>query len=52
MQRIGHIMPLRRRDDFSEGDHQEYVEPGFRDVLLIGGTALILVGAFVFSLFS
>jgi hypothetical protein len=50
MQRIGDIMHLRRRDDFGEGDHQEYVEPGFRDVVLIGGTALMLIGAFIASL--
>ena len=52
MQRIGDIMHLRRRDDFGEGDHQEYVEPGIRDALLIGGLALILVGGFVGSLLS
>jgi hypothetical protein len=52
MQRIGDIMHLRRRDDFGEGDHQEYVEPGLRDVLLIGGIGIILVGGFVISLFS
>ena len=50
MQRIGDIMHLRRRDDFGEGDHQEYVESGLRDAMLIGGTALILIGAFVASL--
>lgn len=52
MQRIGEIMHLRRRDDFGEGDHQEYVESGIRDVLLIGGLALVLVGGFVASLFG
>jgi hypothetical protein len=50
MQRIGDILHLRRREDFGEGDHQEYVEPGYRDALLIGGLALILVGGFVVSL--
>ena len=52
MQRIGDIMHLRRRDDFGEGDHQEYVEPGLREALLIGGLAIVLVGGFVVSLFS
>ena len=47
MQRIFH----RPRDDFGEGDHQEYVESGYRDIFLIGGAALVLVGAFVVSLF-
>ena len=51
MQRIGDIMHLRRREDFGEGDHQEYVEPGLLDALLICGLALILVGGFVVSLF-
>ena len=52
MQRIGDILHLRRRDDFADGDHQEYVEPGLRDVLLIGGIAVILIGGFVASLFG
>jgi hypothetical protein len=52
MQRIGDIMHLRPRDDFGDGDHQEYVESGIRDVLLIGGLALVLVGGFVGSLFG
>jgi hypothetical protein len=51
MQRIGNIFHHRPRDDFGEGDHQEYVESGVRDILLIGGAALVLVGAFVASLF-
>jgi hypothetical protein len=50
MQRIGSIFH-RPRDDFGEGDHQEYVESGVRDILLIGGAAVVLVGAFVVSLF-
>lgn len=50
MQRIGDIFHHRARDDFGEGDHQEYVEGGLRDILLIGGAAVVLVGAFVVSL--
>ena len=50
MQRIGSIFRRRKADDFSEGDHQEYVESGLRDIFLIGGAALVLVGAFVVSL--
>ena len=51
MQRIGEIFHFRSRDDFGEGDHQEYVESGYRDILLVGGAAVVLVGAFVISLF-
>lgn len=51
MQRIADIFHLRPRDDFGEGDHQEYVETGLRDILLVGGAAVVLVGAFVVSLF-
>ena len=51
MQRIGSIFHHRPREDFSEGDHQEYVESGIRDIFLIGGAAVVLVGAFVVSLF-
>jgi hypothetical protein len=51
MQPIGDIFHHRARDDFGEGDHQEYVESGVRDILLIGGAAVVLVGAFVASLF-
>lgn len=50
MQRIGNIFHARPRDDFGEGDHQEYVESGLRDILLIGGAAVLLVGAFIGSL--
>lgn len=49
MQRIGEMFRHRDRDDFGEGDHQEYVESGLRDAFLIGGAALLLVGAFVAS---
>lgn len=51
MQKIGDIFHSRQRDDFREGDHQEYVETGLRDILLVGGAAVVLVGAFVISLF-
>ncbi len=50
MQRIGDIFRHRSRDDFGEGDHQEYVESGIVDMLLIGGAALLLIGGFVASL--
>ena len=50
MQRIGEMFHRRPRDDFGEGDHQEYVESGLREVLLIGGAAALLIGAFVISL--
>lgn len=50
MQRVGDMFHRRTRDDFGEGDHQEYVESGLRDVLLIGGAAALLIGVFVASL--
>lgn len=50
MQRIGEMFHRRTRDDFGEGDHQEYVESGLRDVLIVGGAAALLIGAFVVSL--
>ncbi|MEO6359569.1 MAG: hypothetical protein ABIO43_03215 [Sphingomicrobium sp.] len=50
MLRIGDVIRHRSRDDFSEGDHQEYVEPGFSDAALIGGISLLLIGALVGSL--
>jgi hypothetical protein len=50
MQRIGETFHPRPRDDFGDGDHQEYVENGVRDVLLIGGAAALLIGGFVVSL--
>ena len=43
MQRIGNIFHHRDANDFSEGDHHEYVESGLRDVVLIGGAALVLI---------
>jgi hypothetical protein len=50
MQRIDRLFHHRTRDDFGEGDHQEYVETGVRDILLVGGAAVVLIGAFVASL--
>jgi len=50
MQRIGNLFRQRAGEDFSEGDHREYVEPGTRDIFLIGGAAVVLVAAFVVSL--
>ncbi len=51
MRRIGQIFHHRSRDDFTDGDHQEYVESGIRDILLVGGAAVVLIAAFVVSLF-
>lgn len=51
MQKIGNILHNRSRDDFGEGDHQEYVQGGLREILLVGGAAIVFVGAFVISLF-
>ncbi len=48
--RIGNFVRHHSRDDFGEGDHQEYVESGISEMLLIGGAAIVLVGAFVVSL--
>lgn len=50
MFRIGDVIHHRSRDDFGEGDHQEYVEPGLRDIILIGGISLLMIGAFIGSL--
>lgn len=50
MQRIGDIFHNRNAEDFSEGDHQEYVKGGLREILLVGGAAVVLIGAFVLSL--
>jgi hypothetical protein len=46
MQRIGEFFHRRPIDDFGEGDHQEYVQNGLPDMLLIGGAALLLIGGF------
>ncbi|HET8534734.1 MAG TPA: hypothetical protein VFL74_04215 [Sphingomicrobium sp.] len=51
MQKIGDIFHYRQRDDFGDGDHQEYVQGGLREILFVGGAAVVLVGAFVVSLF-
>ena len=50
MQRISNMFHHRARDDFGEGDHQEYVETGLRDVVVIGAAAALLIGVFVASL--
>lgn len=50
MQRIADLLHKHPRDDFGEGDHQEYVESGVRDILLIGGAAALLIAGFVVSL--
>ena len=50
MQRIGDIFHKSDADDFSQGDHQEYVKGGLRDILLVGGAAVVLISAFVISL--
>lgn len=52
MQKIGDVIHHRDRDDFSEGDHGEHVESGLRDIVLIGAISLLLIGAFISSLFS
>lgn len=50
MQRFGNLLNHQRRDEFGEGDHQEYVESGTRDIVLIGGATLLLIGGFIASL--
>jgi len=50
MQRIGDMLHLREHREFGEGDHQEYVEPGVTDVVLIAGAALLMIGGFVWAL--
>ena len=51
MQRLSNMFQRRRHEeDFSEGDHREYVEPGYRDIVLISGAALLLIGGFIASL--
>lgn len=52
MQRIGELFHYRSRDDFSEGDHHEYVESGLRDMFLIAAAGLLLIGGFAAVLFS
>jgi hypothetical protein len=50
MQRLSSLLRPSRDEDFSEGDHREYVESGSGDILLIGGAVLLLVGGFIASL--
>ena len=50
MQRVGNIFHHRSRSDFGEGDHQEYVESGIRDIVLVAVAAAVLIGAFIISL--
>lgn len=50
MQRFGNLLDHKRREDFGEGDHQEYVESGTRNIVLIGGATLLLIGGFIASL--
>jgi hypothetical protein len=51
MQLSRRVFHRRPRDDFSDGDHQEYVESGTREIVLIGAAALLLIGGFLLSLF-
>ena len=51
MRRISTMFHHEPRAEFGEGDHQEYVERGSRDIFLIAGAALLLIGGFVASLF-
>lgn len=50
MRRIGDLLHYEQRDDLHDCDHQEHVEPGTRDIVLIAGAALLLIGGFVASL--
>ena len=50
MRRIGDMLHVQQRDDFGDCDHQEHVESGVRDIVLIAGAALLLIGGFVASL--
>lgn len=50
MQLFGDIHHHRDRDDFSEGDHREHAEGGFREIVFIAGATLVLIGSFVASL--
>lgn len=50
MRRISDMLHYEQRDDFGDCDHQEHVEPGTRDIVLIVGAALLLIGGFVASL--
>ena len=50
MQRFGELFHRPDRSEFGEGDHQEYVESGVRDVVLIAGAAIVMIGGFIWSL--
>ncbi len=50
MQRFGELFHRSDRSEFGEGDHQEYVESGVRDVVLIAGAAIVMIGGFIWSL--
>lgn len=50
MRKFGDVIRGRDRDDFSDPAHQEYVEPGTRDIMLLGGLSLLLIGVFIGSL--
>ena len=39
MQKVGDIIHHRQRDDFRDGDHQEYVKDGMSQIFLVGGAA-------------
>ena len=49
MRRVSEMLH-RRNDDFGDCDHQEHVESGTRDIVLIAGASLLLIGGFVASL--
>ena len=52
MRRFGDVIHGRDRDDFSDPAHQEYVESGTRDIVLLAGLSLLLIGVFIGSLVS
>jgi hypothetical protein len=50
MQRIDEFVQRHSHDDFADADHQEHVERGPYEIVLIAGAALLLVGGFIASL--
>jgi hypothetical protein len=50
MGRVRYWTHLHPRDQFGEGDHQEYVETGTRDIIIVAGAAVLLIGSFIISL--
>ena len=50
MRKFGDVIHGRDRDDFSDPAHQEYVERGTSDMMLVGGLSLLLIGVFIGSL--